>query len=133
MKTSIRQVLGLFLLALLLVKVCLMPMIYLDFELRRDYIASTLCENRLKPKLQCNGKCYLAKRIAAAQKEQEKQTEQNFLTKAFTPVVEPSSLFDSNFFENSLEYTSEKSAVYAYSELSKFSQFTSGIFHPPLS
>lgn len=110
-----------------------MPMIYLDFELRRDYIASTLCENRLKPKLQCNGKCYLAKRIAAAQKEQEKQTEQNLLTKAFTPVIELSHLFDSSFFENSLEYPKQKFTAYAYSELSEFSQFCTGIFHPPLA
>ena len=34
----------------------------------RAYIASTLCENRDQPQLRCNGKCYLKKKLAPAQK-----------------------------------------------------------------
>lgn len=30
----------------------------------RAYIAATLCENKDKPQLHCNGKCYLKKKIA---------------------------------------------------------------------
>jgi hypothetical protein len=32
-------------------------------EINKDYIASTLCENRSRPKLNCNGKCHLAKKM----------------------------------------------------------------------
>lgn len=34
------------------------------YEVNKDYIAEELCENKDKPKLQCNGNCYLNKQIA---------------------------------------------------------------------
>jgi CarboxypepD_reg-like domain len=37
--------------------------VYLDFEMRKDYIIKNLCENRFKPQLNCNGQCYLAKKL----------------------------------------------------------------------
>lgn len=39
------------------------------YQLNKEYIASTLCENKDKPTLKCQGKCYLNKKI----KEQERQ------------------------------------------------------------
>lgn len=33
----------------------------------QNYIARELCENRDKPAMKCNGKCYLKKKLAAAQ------------------------------------------------------------------
>ena len=44
------------------------------FQLNRDYIARVLCENRDKPQLNCNGQCYLAKRLKAQQDKQDKET-----------------------------------------------------------
>jgi len=38
-----------------------MPVI--DYLVNYDYIAEQLCENRNKPILACNGKCYVAKEI----------------------------------------------------------------------
>ena len=43
---------------------------YVEFILNQDYIAEFLCINKEKPKLQCNGKCYLMKEI---QKQQESE------------------------------------------------------------
>ena len=40
----------------------------------RAYIASTLCINMDKPQLECNGKCYLSKKLEKA-RDQEKQAE----------------------------------------------------------
>jgi hypothetical protein len=34
----------------------------------RAYIATTLCENRDRPQMRCNGKCYLKKKLAPAKK-----------------------------------------------------------------
>jgi len=33
------------------------------FNVNRDYIAKSLCENRSKPSKKCNGKCYLRKQL----------------------------------------------------------------------
>ncbi len=41
------------------------------YELNKEYIATTLCENRAKPKMQCNGKCYLSKKIQAQEKQDQ--------------------------------------------------------------
>ena len=35
----------------------IMPLI--EYNLNKEYIVSVLCENRNKPELACNGKCYL--------------------------------------------------------------------------
>lgn len=67
-----------------LLAICLIPLIlgidmsrmvvFAGFELNRDYIASKLCENRNKPWMHCNGRCYLAKKLKQAE-EKEKKTE----------------------------------------------------------
>jgi hypothetical protein len=44
------------------------------FRLNRDYIARVLCENRERPQLKCNGKCYLAKMLKKQQDKQDKDT-----------------------------------------------------------
>lgn len=35
----------------------------LDYVINYDYISTQLCENRNKPELLCNGKCYLKKEL----------------------------------------------------------------------
>lgn len=47
--------------------------VYAGFELNQGYIASTLCENRDKPEMHCNGKCYLAKKLKQAEEKEKKQ------------------------------------------------------------
>lgn len=46
--------------------------VYVGFQFNRNYIAANLCENRDKPVMQCNGKCYLSKQL-----KQEAQKEKN--------------------------------------------------------
>jgi hypothetical protein len=47
--------------------------IYISFKVNQDYIARVLCVNKDKPKLNCNGKCFLAKKLKQAeQAEQQK-------------------------------------------------------------
>jgi len=50
--------------------------IYAGFELNRDFIATTLCENIDVPEMHCDGQCYLAKKIKQAQ-EKEKSNSQD--------------------------------------------------------
>lgn len=44
------------------------------YQLNKEYIARVLCENRDKPQMHCDGKCYLAKRLKAQQDKQDKET-----------------------------------------------------------
>ena len=44
------------------------------YQLNKEYITRVLCENRDKPDLHCDGKCYLAKRLKAQQDRQDKET-----------------------------------------------------------
>ncbi|HUQ97312.1 MAG TPA: hypothetical protein VM010_06580 [Chitinophagaceae bacterium] len=40
----------------------------IDYQLNKNYIAKNLCINKAKPKLHCNGKCQLSKKIAEEEK-----------------------------------------------------------------
>lgn len=42
------------------------------YQINRDYIAENLCVNRDKPMLNCNGQCYLAKKLKAAEEKEQK-------------------------------------------------------------
>jgi hypothetical protein len=75
-----KRYISLFLLFLISFKMLVVPFVYLDFELRKEYIIQNLCENRLKPQLHCNGKCYLAKQLQKvaednARNETQKQSD----------------------------------------------------------
>lgn len=43
--------------------------IWLDYQLNKDFISQNLCINKSKPKLHCNGKCQLTKKMAEEEKE----------------------------------------------------------------
>jgi len=67
--------------------------IYAGFELNKNYIAAKLCENRNKPWMHCNGKCYFMKKIKQAQdreKNDERSSQKNLFQEALftqTPSV----------------------------------------------
>ncbi len=50
-----------------------------------DYITNVLCENRDKPQLQCNGKCYLSKQLA---KEAEQNDKNPFGERLFSELLQ---------------------------------------------
>ena len=50
----------------------MVPLIYLDFEVRNDYISKVLCIERNKPITVCGGSCYLTDKLNQAQEQQEK-------------------------------------------------------------
>lgn len=60
--------------------------IYAGFEVNQKYIAEKLCENRDKPWLNCNGRCYLMKKIKQAEEKErsaEHQVQKNLFQDAF--------------------------------------------------
>jgi len=52
--------------------------VYAGFEMNQKYIASVLCENRNRPEMHCNGKCYLMKKLKQAEEKEKRQEENNF-------------------------------------------------------
>jgi hypothetical protein len=57
---------------ILLFVIVLKPILpVIDYVVNFNYFSKVLCENKVKPKLNCNGKCQLMKELAKAS-EQEK-------------------------------------------------------------
>lgn len=44
------------------------------YQINKAYITRVLCQNRDKPQLHCNGKCYLAKKLKEQQEKQDQKT-----------------------------------------------------------
>jgi hypothetical protein len=88
LKSPKKQWISLGLLGLMLIKVWVIPLLYLDFEIRRDYIVKNLCVNRSRPLMHCDGKCYLAKKIAALDEQEKRQAESDYMTKLLDHVMD---------------------------------------------
>lgn len=58
------QIFGVFFYVLYLVAMMRPVMPFLDYMVNYNYIAEALCENRDKPYLECNGKCYLEEQLS---------------------------------------------------------------------
>ncbi|NIJ55360.1 hypothetical protein [Dyadobacter arcticus] len=131
LKSLTKQWISLSLLSLMLVKVMVIPLLYLDFEVRRDYIIANLCENRNRPQLHCDGKCYLAKKIADAKKQEEKQAENDFLSKLLVSATDLSA-FRSIAIAPEFAFTFLKTTKFSFATSFWSSNNIRDIFHPPL-
>ncbi len=49
---------------------------YVEYAVNKSYIVQYLCENRDKPRLKCDGKCYLAKQLKVAQSSNNEPVEE---------------------------------------------------------
>ncbi len=58
----------------------------LYYELNIDYIVETYCINKDKPKLQCNGKCYLSKQLALESQDSSNDNLGVLIVEAFYPL-----------------------------------------------
>lgn len=67
--------------------------IYAGFEVNRTYIAKTLCVNRSRPWMHCNGRCYFMRKIKAAEESEKKQTEKDSLNR-----------FEISFFQTGFKF-----------------------------
>jgi hypothetical protein len=100
------------------------------YQLNKEYIARVLCENRDKPDLHCDGKCYLAKRLKAQQDKLDKETIERVY---HTPAVQLFCESDVYFiFTVHRGDPNHKSPLVNYL-LSSYSAFLSSVFQPPAS
>ena len=101
----------------------IMPL--LEYNLNKEYIASVLCENRNKPELACNGKCYLNKKLAQSQDENHDHSIPQIDLSKY-PVT-PISYF--TYVYKAIETTNESQ----YYNVPKHPQkYTSSVFRPPI-
>lgn len=59
-------------------------LIYAEFEANLDYISKTLCVNKNKPWMHCNGKCYLMKKVQQAEENEKKEAAKTHLNNLTT-------------------------------------------------
>ena len=124
-----KNYIALLLLMLISIKTILVPVVYLDFELRKDFIIKNLCENRFKPQLKCNGQCYLAKKlykIAEDNATKETQKKGASMKKILEEVFETTPLFSYDLMVKNLSTKS----IYSF-QLAHFQSVASSLLHPP--
>lgn len=117
------------LLALMLVKAWVIPLVYLDFELRKEYIIANLCVNRDNPITVCGGQCYLAKNVADAKKQEERRAEQTSMAQFLYQVMDTRKPFAFSLPEH---FEVPASIAYQYASLFLPRLVSADIFHPPL-
>lgn len=114
--------------SLLFIKAMVAPILFLDYELRKDFIIKNYCINKNKPELHCDGKCYLAKKIQKANEQDEQQATQQFINKFFSieSVNNASNYIEYQFtvIEIADFYIETKQSLHAFS-------FISRLFQPP--
>ena len=67
-----KTVAALFLVVILLLQCSIKMGIVTYYHLNKEYITANFCENKAKPNMKCNGKCYLNKKIKAQEQTENK-------------------------------------------------------------
>jgi hypothetical protein len=117
---------GSILILLMMVQTFTSWLIVVEYIINKEYIANNLCVNKEKPKLHCQGKCQLMKKMA----EEEKQTSSNSQTGGKIKMSDV--LFTHNLPVPALNELLKQVPEFYSNYLAKTStgSFTS-IFHPP--
>jgi len=102
---------------------------FVDYAINKEYISKNLCENRSKPKLNCNGKCHLMKQLKKAGAENQTDgTTSKGASNQEENCFHVNSLFD---FNSSITVSqSDKFYLKTISNLLP-STYLQDIFHPP--
>ena len=115
------------LIALVFVQTFSKWLVVMDYNLNKDFIAQNLCVNKAKPKLHCNGKCQMMKKLA----EEEKQNSTSNTSNTIKIKVQETVFCDKI---NKPTFPQLTYAAPSYNEepaLLKYTSPISSIFHPP--
>lgn len=105
--------------------------ILIDFTINQEFIAQELCENKEKPELKCNGKCYLMKKLEKAvgkvkKIDSDKSTPQNNKDSNETPDLLSKHIITSIIYNQQKTYL-KKGNIKGWSS----NEFIQGSFSPP--
>ena len=99
-----------------------------EYVLNYDYISKELCENKDRPELACNGKCYLMQALAEASEKESQQKKETSAKKIEIPLfyAEKQLVLNTNFDPEAIAHNFvAKPQFYQYYSLQDF-------FHPPI-
>lgn len=100
-----------------------------EYVFNYDYISKVLCENKAKPKMQCNGKCHLMKELAkASENEKPISSDKKSSTQEFEILfLEEIRSFRiaSIFYHKQLQFNTNYSNLY-------FRLNSTSVFRPPI-
>ena len=98
-------------------------LVFIGFEANQTYIAKELCENKDKPEMHCNGKCYLMKKLKQAQDKEQKQERQSQKTQIQDAVVVTPMVFK--------QYALAETKLHIPASMGMLQSIKNSIFHPP--
>ena len=100
-----------------------------EYMINYDYIVTRLCENKDKPEMECNGKCYLTKQLAKEAAGEEENPFGNNSYKTEIPHFIIAEKLPEFRFASILAADSHKNSGYKPDLYT--SPFISEILHPP--
>ncbi|MFN0049775.1 MAG: hypothetical protein ACKVOU_11690 [Cytophagales bacterium] len=96
---------------------------YINYKINYKYIAGVLCENKAKPKMQCNGKCHLKKELKKAATEESK-------SKAELKNIEQEEFLEINvFLLHNFQFIAENQLYFFHSN--RYASFSLEHISPP--
>jgi hypothetical protein len=95
--------------------------------MNQKYIAETLCINRSRPWMHCNGKCYFMKKIHQAEENEKKQEAKDNLNRLEVSFFQEPFQF-SSIAPTILETVKSSFPAYSYQYSSRYIET---IFRPP--
>ena len=94
------------------------------YQANKAYVAKELCENKARPQMKCNGKCYLRKQLNKTENNQQNQQSKSSQCEAVEFLPVNGFTYTSRFFEEAVTYTDLYQPQHGYQPLVN-------IFHPP--
>src|SRR5215213_8628353 len=102
-------------------------LLVIEYNMNKDFISQKLCINKAKPKLHCNGRCQMMKRLAEEEKQNSSNTNNNT-----SRIKIQESVFSNEIVQ--LLVPLPLSSAISYNEeppVFVYSVPASSIFHPP--
>lgn len=100
----------------------------ISYNINYDYISEVLCINKENPKLECDGKCYLAQQI---QKTRVLESEDASVSISIVDFDKfPIAYQDTNSYKTNSFNFSKKARIYS-NNTEKVSTYITSIFQPP--
>ena len=105
--------------------------LFINYQINKAEITRKYCENKAKPMLNCNGKCYLAKQLRKIELEETKKNSTNknnpYIQKVDIQYLEPTKIA---IISEQYLINNDSSVHFYYSEV-ELSTLKQSVFHPP--
>ncbi|SFG14711.1 hypothetical protein SAMN05421739_1011028 [Pontibacter chinhatensis] len=122
---EMRPTIAAILLLLLTLQVTYKGIVFSSYFANKAYIAAVLCENRDRPELECEGKCYLKNQLQKADAPESNASGLS-LKLEISPFTAPTI-----FWSPLLPAKPETTLYYTFSSGAYLSAYLSDCFHPP--